>query len=139
MSDCICGSINARHCPVHNEGKPREWVVKYGEKSGNIGFVAADGPVPDINETVPVIEYSSYAALKKECEELKDKMEKYDELRRRDRSLIDDIDQENAALRESLKLAVEALECTWPNMFEEIKRHHNEALTRIKTKHGELK
>jgi hypothetical protein len=26
-SKCICGEINARHCPVHNEPKPREWFI----------------------------------------------------------------------------------------------------------------
>lgn len=29
-ADCICGEINARHCPVHNEPK-QAWEVKMGE------------------------------------------------------------------------------------------------------------
>jgi len=63
---------------MSQDDKPaREWQVKYAEKSGNIGFVAADGPVPGLSEVVHVIEYKAYDSLKADLDEAMSALEFY--------------------------------------------------------------
>ena len=47
----------------------REWIIKYQFTNGS--ECACDGPVPDVNEFVSVIEKKYYEELKRENEVLK--------------------------------------------------------------------
>lgn len=80
--ECICGEINARHCPVHNEGnnmsseaKPREWEIATWPGSypdsvddthdcGHWVF----GPYTGKFARIHVIEKSAYDELQKKYE-----------------------------------------------------------------------
>lgn len=80
---CICGAINARHCPVHQE--PREcWVDKSLFEAK--GYIQQRVWASDFQRenTIQVIEYSAYDELKAQTELLAEALEKIADPRKRD-------------------------------------------------------
>lgn len=71
MSKCICGEINARHCPVHNESvNHREWWINL--KEIEIWEMKENAP----EGSILVVEYSAFEQLREENEQLKLQIQK---------------------------------------------------------------
>lgn len=72
MTNCICGEINARHCPIHQDTKkaPREFLVPSDWQ--------INGPkVTERGDTLCVAK-SDYEELQAQCEKLAAALKYYD-------------------------------------------------------------
>lgn len=95
---CICGEINARHCPVHNKPKPREWFIGWpdGENLEEVHDANSGG--------VHVIEYSAFDRMRRDRDEWEAKY-KASEWVRKDSALrtYDGLVQERDQLKRELE------------------------------------
>lgn len=85
-------SVQEREGRNVNDTKPRRWTIKGGVWDTTI-MTYCDGPVPEVNEQIEVIEVSAYAALRTEHRAL------LDESLRVEKALVDEL----AALKAELQ------------------------------------
>lgn len=120
MDKCICGEINARHCPIHNDTPktgvpeastpPREWrlnkeQVQVGERHFESFQVANGEWVVDVSEGIRVIEKSAYDVVHRHNCMLQAKVREFEAERVAELPLIGDQIEQIAALKEKLAAA----------------------------------